>query len=426
MKQNRKFTFVLLSIAIVESIFLLVYLGPVNHYDTNSYILAWNNSWSQGEIDVFRTPIYPIFLGILKSCFGEKTYLWAATIIQHIIFIASVYCFSLLTRRCIKRGTLSFCITFIFLLLPLITKVNNYILTESLSVSGIIFLLSSLQLMQKTGKTYSIFIHTCLLLSLIFLRPSFIYLLPILFLYWIIIGFKKENIKKSLWGITSVLVVTSCILIYMFEFEKKYYIFSTSNVGTFNQLWIAREYGLLNPEVIENEKFRKDVYDSYQMMGKKILRQGDNQDQETIALSTTYKWIEKYDLKTLNDAITKSYKSNPLAYINCCFQRIHRWRGEPILHRGSKLSDLLATIGFNMSIVYLFCIIYAIYIFMIIATIKKISKWDFLLYQLLIFSLIIIVLGSPNAYPRLFLPSIPILLLMFGRFCSFLHVKFLK
>ena len=54
-------------IATILCVYLIISDGVLIDFDTVSYVRAWDNLKS-GEIDIWRTPSYPIILGILKCC----------------------------------------------------------------------------------------------------------------------------------------------------------------------------------------------------------------------------------------------------------------------------------------------------------------------------------------------------------------------
>ena len=80
--------FIVYCIAILHCILLIYKCGIQWDYDTASYISAWENI-SSFHIDIWRTPVYPLFIGITKAFF-ETNFLMAASIIQHIVFLISM------------------------------------------------------------------------------------------------------------------------------------------------------------------------------------------------------------------------------------------------------------------------------------------------------------------------------------------------
>ena len=143
---NKDFRIVL-GISSLLSIFLITIYGVVVYYDTTSYIDAWT-SLQHGHLDSLRTPVYPVFLHALSIIFGQQHYLFIAICVQHLIFLVSLFFFyKLLTYFCGSKRML-FWLSLIYGCFPAISSWNNCILTESLAISGTVFLLYS------TFKTY--------------------------------------------------------------------------------------------------------------------------------------------------------------------------------------------------------------------------------------------------------------------------------
>ena len=67
------------------------YLG-----DTLSYIAAWE-ILKEGQLDEWRTPVYPLILGIFKTLFGDTKYLQYVVLFQHFIFLISIKYFDILS-----------------------------------------------------------------------------------------------------------------------------------------------------------------------------------------------------------------------------------------------------------------------------------------------------------------------------------------
>ena len=87
-------------------VLLLVYKVQLSG-DSQSYISAWD-IFRSGNIDMWRTPVYPFFLGFLNMVFGDEYYLLMAVIIQHIIFLISVRFFYNLLEETVNSEIISF------------------------------------------------------------------------------------------------------------------------------------------------------------------------------------------------------------------------------------------------------------------------------------------------------------------------------
>ena len=72
-------------LAIANCILLIVHCGRQFYSDTLSYLIAWDNI-SNGQIDKWRTPLYPLFLGswlaINFKCLFKRNTTWEK--IEHV------------------------------------------------------------------------------------------------------------------------------------------------------------------------------------------------------------------------------------------------------------------------------------------------------------------------------------------------------
>ena len=74
MKKNKDLA-IIYAYAIASSSILILGWGVQETFDSSSYISAWD-SFNNGKIDMLRTPVYPVFLGVMKIIFGEHFFVW--------------------------------------------------------------------------------------------------------------------------------------------------------------------------------------------------------------------------------------------------------------------------------------------------------------------------------------------------------------
>ena len=68
---------------------IMTYIFKVDvSIDTPTYIDAWT-MLQNGQIDKFRTPVYPVFLGVMNIICGDN-YLWYVVAVQHVVFLVSI------------------------------------------------------------------------------------------------------------------------------------------------------------------------------------------------------------------------------------------------------------------------------------------------------------------------------------------------
>ena len=401
--------------AILSSIILIFGWGVLNTPDSITYINAWDN-YSMGKLDMLRTPIYPLFLGVIKVIFGERLFCIVAVCIQHLIFLISISYFYKLAQFLSNSIDIAFWLTLFYAIIPPITTWNNYILTESFAISGTILLVyATIKIFEEIKVAY-IFFFTVQLTILVLLRPALIYMLPVFAVIWFYFLFKKKA-AIGIGGLCGVFIATICLLTYMKAFEKEYGLFASSSVNTVNQTHISRQYGLLNPDVIDDSKLKEGIIESYEKYGREM------EDYE-LAGKEAGRVFRDFDLKMKNDAIYASYKSNPVLWVKKCFGRLYRSAKKSLfLTLAGGFATVFDMIGFNLNTLYLFLIIYTLLLSYWTLFKRELPVVSFLLYMLGVSNIIVSIIGAQGEWERLILPSMPLYLLMFGQICTMFKVK---
>jgi hypothetical protein len=398
---------IIYSLAILEAILLIV--GPGAKYmdeiDTLSYMDAWE-CFSNGTIDLLRTPVYPAIIGILKELCGIPTCYWITIFIQHLVFLFSIGIFYSTISNFVKSERISFWITLFYATFPAYTFNNNWILTQSFALSGCVLLIYCIIRLRKAPTIANGTLFTSLLLFLLFLRPGYLYLLPVLAVSWFLCFLKKER-KAAAIGIAGVLITTSCALCYMKAFEKQYGLFAFSGIGVRNQFFIAQDAGFLDT----SSKLVKGYNDTYDEVYPRH-----------------HNWAEvdrffyaKYSLAEVNDTVTKAFHQDPVRWAVFCYDRLCKTALEPLteLFQIRYKGQLIHIIGPLVNSVYVFILLYTILLIQWIRIKKRIPWLSSFLYMSLISNIITTVVGAPNgAY---LLPATPFYLLLLGQFLY--HIK---
>lgn len=416
-------------LAIASSLIFIGYIGVLTIIDSETYVEAWYN-YQSGKLDFLRTPIYPCFLGILERISGKDYFLQVAICVQHVVFLVSIYYFHEIASMLISSKRINFWLTIFYALFPPITIWNNFIMTESFAISFSIFLIySTISLYHKW--TLCPAIANCFtLLFLIFLRPALIYLIPVLCFFWLILFFDKLKRFAALFSLSSILMTSLCLFSYMKAFENEYGIFSSSCVGTMNQTVIATQYDLFNPDVINNRQLKNAVKNLYKNENDIII--DDNADYyrfQSRAKEASIIW-RNFDIKTINDAIVKSYLSNPIKWTKKCIARIYRSTERRIYEDSLPwlpyINLLLISLGISFGYLYFFLLFYAILMFCNVKKNHKYPLWSILFLALGVCNLCVSIIGAQSSWDRLVLPSLPLYLLMFGQLCTLFSVKSVK
>jgi len=421
MKQNNetRFPHLILLIAILSSTCQIFLFTKGIFYDTASYVSAWDRIIS-GHLDILRTPVYPIILGLTKSVLGQEIMPAFISLLQNVIFVvASIYFYKLMVKVT-QRKKWAQTITIVFILYQWISPYTNVLLTESLSLSGGIFMLYFAYKMYENPSIKDSITFAFWTLFLIFLRPSFIYLLPVSLLSWVLLAFKKKK-KSAIMGISASLICLLCVFSYMFLFQKEYGIFHLSSVSAVNQYTIARHNGIIEADNVENEKMIVSI-DSCK---KKYYEPAEEYDVVcNVYYGEAIKLISNYGLKEVDNIVKYSSRKHIGKIINDIAKRYFESSFKSIKfvffreNRSHASYDffilMVETLGFaiHLHTVY-FLIFLSTFIILFYLITKKRIPWFFsFLYMLGTSNIIVMLIGAPNEFGRLIYPSLAIYLMM--------------
>lgn len=393
-------------LAIVNCVLLTVDNVYSLYPDSPSYLKAWE-SLLMGEIDLWRTPIYPIFLGCIKFVAGNALYP-ITVCLQHLIFLISIYYFHRLANWICRTPKIVFCITLIYAIHPSISSWSNCILTESLSINGFVFLLYTTYKIWKCKSLKLCIPFTFWLFFLIFLRPAFIYLLPIYATWGIFICFKRKLIRISMIYIGSTILVGGLLLFYMKAFQQKYEVFAPSCVSTANQFYIATQFNLITSQTISDKELKSFIQ--------------NNETPEKLPQHTSYV-LSNYRIKSIQEVVSSSFLQKPIGYLKSVIIRFCRASNyQPFsYHFGG--SDLISrVISPSLNLLYLLLLTYTFILIYWIYRKRAIPYISCLLYMIVCSNLIVSIAGAQDEWGRLNIPVIPVYLLMLGQLCNLIRL----
>lgn len=400
-------------LATINCILLFIFCGRQWDYDTNSYISAWNNI-SSIHIDIWRTPIYPLFIGITQKCFGSY-YLMAGTIIQHIVFLISILYFYKSALSIIESNRIAFFTTAVYALYPCYATWNCFILTEPFAIYSMVFTLYCAITAYRNNSTFHIVAFGFWILFQIFLRPAQIYILPVFLLGWIMLFIKERKVSTILiGGITSIVFASCLMLIYMFEFKRTYGVFSPCGVGIVNKYYMARRDGTLAYNNIKDIKFKEYIAERDKLFQE---GKGTNIDLFIEAQDAVY----NFGAKAVSDNLSLYNKTTLSCQAKSIIQRFHNASKDKLLDTFiKKISIITDIIGFRLNLIYYLLIIYPIVIIYCWKKQKSVPWFSTILYMLGFSHLLIIIVACQNIWGRLILPVTPIYLLMIGQLINYL------
>lgn len=400
--------FILFTIAIIVSVSTMLYMGAISTFDTASYISAWDNSLSIGLVDLWRTPVYPVFLGICKVLFGACYLRWVI-VIQNLLFIVSIgFLWDILLKVTSSRS-ITFWISLVYSFSPGIVAMNNYLLTESLAISLSIFLAHSLLslFLSETWKTTVSF--TIFLVFVIFLRPAQVYVLPILLLVFASLLLFKGKRSVALKGLAGLMFASLMLLLYVFAFHNSFNVYSPSGISVLNQYYIGSSNGLITHDKLYHREIEKFFSDSY----------GADTDMASVVKIKSA--IDNLGLDVVADEVHISMRRNPVGWVKAVLFNLYR-SGFQRLFEFGPLSKLMGPLSIKMSSVYCFMIVFAVLLCFSIIRSGHVPWFMSTIFLLVAGNLAISIVGAQAEWGRLAFPSVPLLLLMFGVLCSLFNV----
>ena len=436
-------------IALINALLMMVSLcgsGTAKMYiDSESYFKAWDNLCA-GKLDLLRTPVYPIFVGVIRALVGAKFASAAIVIIQYLIMVLAACCFYKIALYLCRSTRIAYAVAIVFILSQWFIGYSQYMLTESLSVSGSIFLIYSVCKIYYENSRWHVLGFLWWTLFLIFIRPSFVYILPVFLVFWLLLSFTSRiKWKMAIGCLAAILISSASLLLYMYKFQQTYGVFSISIVSTFNQYVLAREGGYLDEKQTTNAELSNYVRDrkvESQPQKAQMLQDMYNPDNHTSALHTindlyvTEFWaaVELYGYPAVKELVSNSMATNHRTVLMGMFKRLFFWANQPFNQILPSLQFRL--IGFIVlpiaAIFYIFVQFKLLYLLLVVSCIiilywlikkRKIPYFFLLLFMLGTSSLIVTFAGAQAEYPRLMTPSIPIYMLMLAQLLSLLSVN---
>ncbi len=395
----------------VVSVVKLIRDGAKIVYDSPSYINAWEDV-SHFDINIYRTPVYPLFIGFCKMVFGEALALNAIAVAQIIIFLISVLFFYKSSMLITHSKIISFCATLVYAFFPTTFFNNILIVTESLSISGMVFLVYfTLKALNSQSLKYPVCM--CLVMFvLLFLRPAFLFLIPIYIVGWGILFYSRKKQKKLYGaGLVGIAIVTLSLVGYACAFKAKYGVFGTSNVSIINNYYVCRQYGILEASATDNPKLKEAIEKFYIEHGRTITddiiqdSNGRNVLWEEIYSSLFFSG--NYKLTDLNELVSSSMAIHKTTFAKSIVVR---------------LKDSLDLVGKNEPIkmyVYLgFAVIAFFYIVYVAIRQKKLPMISTYLLSCYVGLYLVSILGAQDEWLRLTYPVLPCWLLLAAQFAA--------
>lgn len=398
---NNKIWIILVIIFCVRLLIYNFYSDFSIYPDTSSYV-NFDSNILKGEVDEFRTPIYPYIIKFVSLFSNNQQVMYRnLTILQEIVSIISVVVLYKTLEKKLKNQNVNYIVTIIYACLPSIFTYNRVILTESLSISlfMIYFCLIIKYITEPTNKT-TILIGLFSVL-LIMLRPSFIYLIVALAIIFLLIFIcKKQNKKQAILGGIVLIGIIGIILDYCYINKRQNDIFAISNVTQINQLDTVIEMQIYNT----GDKQDKGIID--------IIEQKLDGDAQIWYRATTDKIMAEYTPEQIDEYLKRCVKNNFSTYIQRTLEKVVMIALEPcnqIYLMTQSINVIQSRINFIT--IYIYVVLDAIYVLVEIIKNKRIPIVQFTMLIIILGQLATIILGAQAEYSRLFAPALPIVII---------------
>lgn len=228
--------------------------------DSWSYLSSWWN-FQKGVIDPARPPVYSAIVGLLCDAvtLGYTQILMPG--IQWTAYIASLQLVWIINSWFKVSKSINAIAVLSMLLIPGFWVFNDILMAESMSLSGFVLLiwLTGRYLLSRR-KAYLMFSAVTLLL-LVFTKPMFIFLIPIMAVVWGYASWKNRG--RMLATAFSLLTVTGLLLGYAAWMRQSHGVFALAIASTHNKYCCLRADGAILPEEIKDPVAREKYLEFY-------------------------------------------------------------------------------------------------------------------------------------------------------------------
>lgn len=398
---------VLMLIALFRFLYYFSLKPTFTYSDSISYLL-FNANIFQGEIDAWRTPIYPAFIKLIQLFWGSDHYM-PIVIAQALISFVSVIVFYQSAKLLFHKRVVIISATIIYGIMPTIIDFDLCVLSESLSISTMVFIFYFFIRFQKEPTTAKAIFLTLMIFLSIMLRPAFLSLLAVITMFWFArLLLEKGKRQMYMAGIASAIFSVVLLIGYSRLNYKSTGCNTISISSTTNQFDIVVNSG------IYNEGDDVEIIDT-------ITKNIEN-NQLPWNDKAKYAVLFNFPFDRVTQYIKSCILSNPRVYIShAIFKLIHLGRETTsaayAIKKGGipyKFATFVNTyISFPFVVIYFFLFVEFVVLF-IQWFFRKNKPWlRSVLLAFIIIQLITIAFGAQAEYQRLFSPSLPLTILLF-------------
>ena len=387
--------------------------------DSHTYAEEYTGSVFKGQVSALRTPVYPYFIKLIGKIAGQENVVENVAIVQKLLFVITLILFYFCLKKITKSNIITSVLTVIFGICPFTVLWNIMILTEATSIfESVLLSFVTISYLQKTRKSTAFFTGVIILI-MIMTRPSFLYLLPIYILFWILRWLFNTKEKEIIAGLVSCCICIAVLLGYCGLMKVQHGEFSLTAVSYIN-----------NTVTVINSNSYKNA-DNKEMVAMVDEIKGEN-DGEAIAWKAYNELSEKYSVEDLKKFASSAMK-NDKNYIRFLIKKTlslgtysigtSGYIPDDVMIDDQRANLVYAHIGglimpISFGAVYLITFIEIIYLIYDIFKNAKINWYIAFFTVLIIANIFTLVVGAPFESQRLFASSIVQVVLFIGYLIS--------
>lgn len=422
---NHQLLKVIYTCAII-AMFLLVNLFRIhpNFPDTKTYFSA-GELLCNGIIDELRTPVYPLLCHLAKTLWSSHPAIIVAAV-QIAVFLSSISVMYNMCKLFIVSKSIRFVVSLIYACLPCFSLWTLCVLTESFSICFLLaFCYTVVLCCKKTKKRYSAY-YFVLLLLLLFIRPIFIFLIPIAFILWIYVLLKDGKNCTIILNFSFTILASMAFAGYCKAFEDRYGYLATSSVSTHNQYYILRQADIVDTTLIENVRMRHDV-----------MHYLDSIPADSAHHFEIEELRNKYEDKALHEFTSANIKVHIVPYSIFSLQKFKRLYGDfALTYRYCKIripfvaTTIISAFNFFANITLRALCLWLFttgFIFIVLGFKRhKMPIMSLFLWIIAVANVFSAIVGAQAEYARLIVPCMPLVLIITAMIADMLTVRIKK
>lgn len=370
-----------------------------------------------GMPDAARTPLYPILLALIRLLVpNEPGFTLLVTLVQTTLFLYTIPKFHAAAKQIAPVSNTAFYLTIAYATCPHIIYWNRCVMTESLSISGtVLFIYLLFRHLGTQKKTY---LPTLILLSaaLIMLRPSFLYLIPVILIHLIAIRHFNKGMQ-SLAGLCGIGIIGGLLYLYAGTIKKETGVFTLSTVSVINEYIGQRMMGTLQPD--ENSDIGNDM--------SRMLKENRTTPEQEIALLAEQYGYREIARQTANARTLPETAKTTFLRMAQNGTKLFFIPGGFVESDYSTVGQLLlkAIVAININFLQFYLFLFLIFAYLFRKYIRN-RQGDYVMtYPALIAILhtVVVFAGAYGQYSRLMAPLYPVVLLLASRFIENIYLK---